>query len=816
MTQPEADLAIPMIAAAVGDRYEVKRVIARGGMAIVYLAEDRELGRQVAIKLLDPNRLGSRELSAERFLREVRITAQLQHPNIIPLIDSGRVKGLAYAVFPYVEGESLRDLLLRQPRVAMADALLWAREIAEALEYAHRRGIVHRDIKPENILLSNGQAVISDFGVAHARHLAVSEGVMTAVGETLGTPAYMSPEQIEADTVDGRSDIYSLGCMLYEMLAGRPPFDESSVRKVLNAHLKSEALPLEATVADIPDRVSQIVRRAMAKKPANRFETAGAMGLALRKVLGEPPRHVTPSAQQLEDARPRRPTPIWEQLKPRGAGGWMVLGTLALLTVVLLMPKGMTPRGRQATRSVASLAVLAPEAVPAGSVPPYLSEGLAGEIIGVLQRHAGVRVTPQASSFALSGRSLPLSLVGDTLGVTNVLTSVVSRGGDGYSTTVRLQRTSDGTVAWQRTYHFAEANLGTAARQIGADAAVELAGGAPLPSAGTPDRSAALTSALLQGRYWVARGTPEAMMRAHEAFATAVQLDSTSVEALAGLANARMRAALYGYRGAEDFYSSMAEAIREARRAHALDTSNQEAAFVAARAERFAGAARDSVMRLYEAIMAASPDLPDVLIDLGQLLGDAGLGDSAVALARRAVQLNPLSAATRHGAITVALRSRKYEVAIEQARARLAQDPGDLVALALEGLALSAAGRSAECVGRAFGPWLAAEATCLYAAGRVTEAQQAADSLRGILLRGDFVTVHQFTDLGTYYAWSGNSAEALRWIQRAADQTPMLIDWVLSSGLYDKALAEPAFRNGLQEIRKGMQEKLRERLARAG
>ena len=811
MTQPEADLAIPMIAAALGDRYEVKRVIARGGMSIVYLAQDRELGRQVAIKLLDPSRAGSQLLSVERFLREVRITAQLQHPNIIPLIDSGRVKGLAYAVFPYVEGESLRDLLLRQPRVALADALLWTREIAEALEYAHQRGIVHRDIKPENILLSNGQAVISDFGVAYARHLAVAEGTMTGVGETLGTPAYMSPEQIEAGKVDGRSDIYSLGCMLYEMLAGHPPFDEPSVRKVLNAHLRSEPLPLEATIPDIPDRASQIVRRAMAKKPADRHETAGAMALAIRKVLGEPPRHITPSTQQLEEAKPRRFTP-WEQLKPRGAGGWLLTGTLALLALVFLLPRGSRRPERGPTLATASLAVLAPEVVPPGSVPAYLSEGLAGEIIVALQGHGGMRVTPPASSFALSGRSMPLSVVGDTLGVANVLTSVVSRGGEGYSATVRLQRTSDGTVAWQRTYHFAEATVSSAARQIGADAAVELAGGAPLPSSGRPDPSAALTSALLQGRYWVARGTPEAMARAHDAFATAVHLDSTSVEALAGLANARMRAASYGYRSTEDFYTSMAEAIKEARRANALDSSNQEAAFVAARAARFAGAPRDSVMRLYEAVLAMSPDLPDVLIDMGQMLGDAGQGDSAVALARRAVQLNPLSAATRHGAITVALRSRKYDVAIEQARARLAQDPGDLVALALEGLALSAAGRSAECVGRAFGPWLAAEATCLYAAGRVAEAQQAADSLRGILLRGEFVTVHQFTDLGTYYAWSGNSGEALRWIQRAADQTPMLIDWVLSSGLYDKALADPSFRNGLEVIRKGMRERLREKL----
>lgn len=811
MTQPEADLGISMIQAALGGRYQVKRVIARGGMAIVYLAEDRELGRQVAIKLLDPNRSGSQQLSAERFLREVRITAQLQHPNIIPLIDSGRVRGLAYAVFPYVEGESLRDLLVRQPRVPLADALLWAREISEALDYAHNRGIVHRDIKPENILLSNGQAVISDFGVAYARHLAVAEGTVTGVGETLGTPAYMSPEQIEGEKVDGRSDIYSLGCMLYEMLGGRPPFDEPSVRRVLNAHLKSEALPIEALNPDVPDRVAQIVRRAMGKRAEDRYETAGGMAAALRKVLGEPPRSITPNPQQLTESLPKKSNPLL-RLTPRGAGGWLVFGALVLLAAVLLVPKGTGTFSRPTAASSASLAVLAPESQPQGAVPAYLTEGLAGEIIRVLQDHGGMRITPQASSLALSGKNLAITRIGDTLGVANLIASVVSREGDGYSATIRLHRASDGSVMWQRTYQFAEGNLGSTARQIGADATVELSAGEPLVAFEEPDRSAELTSALLQGRYWVVRGTPEAMTRAQAAFAEALRLDSNSVEALAGMAGARMRAAAYGYRSNEDFYSSMAEAIREARRAYALDSTNRDAAFMAARAARFSGAPRDSVIAMYQRVLVRSPDLPDALIDLGQMLGDAGQGDSAVILARRAVELSPLSAATRHGAITVALRSRKYDVAIEQARARLAQDPGDLVALALEGLALSAAGRSAECVGRAFGPWLAAEATCLYAAGRTVEAQAAADSLRAILLRGDFVTVHQFTDLGTYYAWSGNSEEALRWIQRAADQTPMLIDWVLSSGLYDKALADARFRQGLVEIRKGMQERLGQRL----
>jgi serine/threonine-protein kinase len=787
---------------AIGDRYLIERVIARGGMAIVYLANDRMLERQVAIKLLDPER--SSQLSAERFLREVRITAQLQHTNILPLIDSGRVDGLAYAVMPFVEGESLRDLLHRTARVPLADALLRAREIAEALEYAHQRGIVHRDIKPENILLSNGQAVISDFGVAYARHLA-SQGALTGVGETLGTPAYMSPEQIRGEAVDGRSDLYSLGCMVYEMLSGHPPFDEPSVRKVLNAHLHSEPEALETRAPETPERVVQLVRRAMAKAPAERFESAGAMAAALRRALGEPPRHATPSGAELAEALREKP-PLLSRLKVSGALVWLVLLAAGLLALVPLLKRGSGTS--RAGGGVPSVAVMLPRAEPDGSVPAYLTEGLGGEVIAELARHPNVRVTPQASSFAPALAALPALAVAESLDATHVVSTVVVPGDESYSATVRVLRALDGSPLWQRTYQFAEGNLGRIAIQIGDDALAEILGGSVTPSPARASSAKPLLPAVLVGRYWMARGTPEAMTKAREAFTAALAVDSTSVEALAGLANTRIRTAQYGYRSAEDSYTSLALAIDEAERALALAPESGDARFIAARAGRIAGRPRDSLIALVESALALSPNLPDALVDLAQLQGEAGNADSAIALAALAVRLNPYAPATRHGAITAALRVRRYDFAIEQARARLAQDPGDLVALALEGLALSAAGRSDECVDRAFGPWLAAQATCLHAAGRTAEARVAADSLRRLLAQGTFGTVHQFTDLGTYYAWTGNGTEAMVWIRQAAERTPLLIDWVFTSGLYDKALKDRTFVDQLQGLRKDVQVRL--------
>ena len=799
---PQASFHSGELQVALGARYTIERVIARGGMAIVYLAHDGELGRKVAIKLLDPER--SSQLSAERFLREVRITAQLQHPNILPLIDSGRADGLAYAVMPFVEGESLRDLLHRTARVPLADALLWAREIAEALEYAHQRGIVHRDIKPENILLSNGQAVISDFGVAYARHLA-SQGALTGVGETLGTPAYMSPEQIRGEAVDGRSDLYSLGCMVYEMLAGHPPFDEPSVRKVLNAHLHSQPQPLETRAPETPERVVHLVRRAMAKVPADRFESSGAMAAALRRALGEPPRHATPSGAELAEAL-GQPPPLLKRLELSGAMGWLVLLAAGLLALVLLVPGG--PGAPAVTGGTPSVAVMLPRAEPDGSVPAYLTEGLGGEVIAELARHRTVRVTPQASSFAPALAALPPPAVGESLGATHVVSTVVVPGDESYAATVRVLRALDGSPLWQRTYQFGEGNLGRIAIQIGDDALAEILGGSVPAPPSRATEAKPLLAAVLVGRYWMARGTPDAMAKAREAFTSALAVDSTSVEALAGLANTRIRTAQYGYRSAEDSYTSLSRAIDEAERALALAPESGDARFIAARAGRIAGRPRDSLIALYESALAMSPNQSDALVDLAQLQGEAGNADSAIALAALAVRLSPYAPATRHGAITAALRVRRYDFAIEQARARLAQDPGDVVALALEGLALSAAGRSEECADRSFGPWLAAQATCLHAAGRTAEARVAADSLRRLLAQGDFVTVHQFTDLATYYAWTGNAAEAMVWIRQAAERTPLLIDWVFTSGLYDKVLKDRTFLDQLQGLRKDMQARL--------
>jgi serine/threonine-protein kinase len=276
--------------AALGNRYRVEREIGEGGMAVVYLAHDLRHDRRVALKVLRPEL--SAFLGAERFLREIRIAAQLNHPHILTLHDSGEADGLLFYVMPFVEGASLRHRLGTVPALAIGDAVTIAAEVADGLAYAHALGVVHRDIKPENILLAHGHAAIADFGIARA---VVGAGpAITMTGMSLGTPIYMSPEQAVGDpALDHRADIYSLGCMLYEMLTGSPPYPGETPQALMVQHATSPVPSARTARAEVPEALDAAARRAMAKAPADRFQTAADFRAALGGSRGLPGVSVT-------------------------------------------------------------------------------------------------------------------------------------------------------------------------------------------------------------------------------------------------------------------------------------------------------------------------------------------------------------------------------------------------------------------------------------------------------------------------------------------------------------------------------------------
>lgn len=308
---------LDLLRTALGDRYQVDRELGQGGMSLVYLARDLRHDRAVALKVLRPEL--SAVIGADRFLNEIRVTAKLQHAHILPLFDSGAVDGLLYYVMPCVEGESLRDRLTRDRQLPIGEAIRLISQVASALDYAHRRGVLHRDIKPENILIHEGQALVADFGIALA--VRASAGArLTETGLTVGTPQYMSPEQAAGDReLDARSDLYSLAAMMYEMLAGEPPFTGPTFQAILTRLVIETPRPLRQMRDTVPPALETILQTALAKLPADRFAGAAQFADALAQV----PLHPTPSQSF---------APVAGRRHPGSALGWslLVAGALGL------------------------------------------------------------------------------------------------------------------------------------------------------------------------------------------------------------------------------------------------------------------------------------------------------------------------------------------------------------------------------------------------------------------------------------------------------------------------------------------------------
>ena len=329
------------LASALADRYRIDRELGAGGMATVYLAEDLKHNRMVAVKVLKPELAVA--IGAERFLAEIKTTANLQHPHILALHDSGEVNGTVFYVMPYVEGESLRDRLEREKQLPIDDALRIAGEVADALQYAHERGVIHRDIKPENILLQRGHAVVADFGIA----LAASKtggARMTETGMSLGTPTYMSPEQaMGAREVDARTDVYSLGCVLYEMLAGEPPFVGPTAQSIVAKVITESPKSLTGQRRSVPPHVDEAVQTALEKLAADRFASAGAFSEALKNE----------SASLLHSSAYRQPHSAKRSRSNALKWGSAIIGAAALMTAAYAVGRRSESAGSNAALSMA-------------------------------------------------------------------------------------------------------------------------------------------------------------------------------------------------------------------------------------------------------------------------------------------------------------------------------------------------------------------------------------------------------------------------------------------------------------------------------
>jgi serine/threonine protein kinase len=396
------------LSGALADRYRIERELGQGGMATVYLARDLRHKRDVAIKVLRPDLAAA--LGPERFLREIETTANLRHPSILPLYDSGEAEGFLFYVMPFIEGESLRDRLARERQLPVEAALQIAREAAEALGYAHARGVIHRDIKPENILLESGHAVVADFGIAKAVS-GLDSGSLTQTGLAVGTPAYMSPEQVLADaTLDGRSDLYSLGCVLFEMLTGEPPFAAATPQRTIARRL-TEPPPAAATSRpEIGVQLSGALQRMLATEPSDRPATAAEFVKSLATGRTDPALQV--------DARYRTGSTLARGTATRAAG-------LVVLPFVNRSPD---------------------------SGDEYFSDGLTEEIISDLASIKALSVISRTSAMRFKGSDKDVRTIGRELGVRYALEGSVRKAGSSLRITAQLIDAEADAQLWSEKY----------------------------------------------------------------------------------------------------------------------------------------------------------------------------------------------------------------------------------------------------------------------------------------------------------------------------------------------------------------------------
>jgi eukaryotic-like serine/threonine-protein kinase len=537
------DVAASALADALRDRYLLERELGRGGMATVYLARDLKHDRSVALKVLHQEL--AHALGPERFVREIRVAARLQHPHILPVFDSGTAQRPGSAAetlwftMPYVAGESLRQRLAREPQLPLHDAVRIALEVADALGYAHGQGLVHRDVKPENILLSGDHCVIADFGVARALDAAGGER-LTETGMTFGTPLYMSPEQASADRqLDGRSDIYSLGCVLYEMLAGDPPFTGRTAQAIIARRL-SEPVPHLRTLRDVPASVEEVVAKALARSPADRFVDTSEFAQALQAAIGAQPAVPTEPAPA-----PRHPALRRRILLAAG-------GSLVALAVLLGLYRGLRPVP-EVTLDRNLLAI-----APFDVLDPSLQlwrEGL-GDILSRSLDAAGPlrTVSPSVALRRWEGRADPASAeaLGRRTGAGLVVFgTVLPKGRD--SVTLRAGVLDAGSGSGHREVEVSgeSARIGEVADSLGIRILQALGQSRPMGSVrqvSMGSRSLPALKAFLQGEQFYRRGSWDSALARYD---QAVAADSTFALALS-----RMKWVLYWYPPSRGAYLS--------------------------------------------------------------------------------------------------------------------------------------------------------------------------------------------------------------------------------------------------------------------
>jgi serine/threonine-protein kinase len=725
--------------------YDIVRELGRGGTATVYLARDQKHGRQVAIKV--PHAELASLLGPERFLREIQIAAQLQHPNILPLHDSGEVDGVLYYVMPYVEGESLRQRLEREGRLPIEDALRVVSEVADALAHAHAHGIVHRDIKPENILLSGGHSLVADFGIARAITMAGGE----RLHETgpLGTAAYMSPEQAAADSlIDCRTDIYSLGCVTYEMLAGQPLFTGPSAQAIIARHALDPVPSLRTLRNAVPPQMEQALRKALAKNPADRFGTATEFVEALKQ--------------------PERTSPLRSSPSPSHySKQWLVTGLAVLM--VLMAASWLVTGPRVHAEELNSIAVLPCENLSRDTVGQYLSDRWTEELIDKLSRVAALRPKSWLSMRRFRNTSKNSRDIAKELGAGTLVRCSVAETSDSLRLRLQVIAASEGDVLWSQHY---ERDLSAESiNEVQTEAVQEIAarvGATPSPRERTrlqkpqTDDLAALQAYRLGRQFLgsldVTRSVPQ--------FERAIARDSLFASAYVGLADAIL---IHGQQDGRPTREYISRSVQLVLKALELDPTLAEAHTLLGDYLLVFNHDWSSAETEYRRAVQLDPNSVIARIWYGLGLVIVGHAERGVAELARAVELDP-GFPLAHIQLASALRvAGQYQRAIQELHSALQISPDNPVAylhlgmiLLQQGLADSAVAAFEKGVQLGAG-WANARSRLANAYGVAGQRAKALKILHEILQSPSVDALH----IARIHAGLGDNAETMRWLQRA-------------------------------------------------
>lgn len=714
--------------AALGDTHTIDRELAGGGMSQVFLATERRFGRSVVVKVLRPDVADS--LSAERFEREIQVAARLQHPHIVPLLTAGEADGLLYYTMPYVQGETLRERIVRERRLPVRDALRIARDVADALACAHRGGVVHRDIKPENIFLSGGHALVGDFGIAKAisastRTAAGTDGDvgLTQVGMSLGTPAYMSPEQGAGESeLDGRTDIYSLGCVLYEMLAGRQPFTGPSAAAIIARRFVETPAQLRTIDGTIPLELERVVTRAMALEPTDRYATAESVLGALAEVATE---RTTAS-----DDKP-------------------------------------------------SVAVLPFANLSANADDEYFSDGMTEEVINALSHLPDVRVAARTSSFVFKGQRVDLRTIAAQLSVKTILEGSVRRAANKVRISVQLISAADGLHLWSERYdgdladvfalqdQIAQAIASALQQRLGAKEGEPRAEKARTSVRSRAPVNPAAYDVFLRGRFLFEQ---HEALEALASFERAAELDPHYALARTWIAHGNILSANLALLPANVAYP---RARAAADHALSLDPDHPEARLARAFVAAWFDWDRARAEALAREVLAVAPGLTYAHELLGWTLTVAGRIAEGVASMERAYAMDPLSDFMLNNFALDLVMTGQPERAQDELRRGIARSPGNTSLHQLMGFALFASGHLPEALGvlertRALNrprQLAALQATVLVAMGRGDETRSLVAEVEERAGQGAGVAV----ELATVYHLLGNDEVAYAWLERGLE-----------------------------------------------